>query len=169
MKSSIPYYVFVLISCTNLFINLQLKLPAVVIFNLFALFPYLDDVISKDWMNPTLKETKELEDSVYFQIPLYSGLVVDWLLTIHMLNHFWNLTTFNQILGLFLLSLLFSSTFLIAHELMHHNNKFSKFIATFHQIKCFYMHFTIYHLNGHHKDVATPLDPASAAKGESLY
>lgn len=31
------------------------------------------------------------------------------------------------------------------------------------------MHFTIYHLNGHHKDVATPLDPASAAKGVSLY
>lgn len=79
------------------------------------------------------------------------------------------MTIFNQILGILLLSLLFSSTFLIAHELMHQNNKFAKFIATLHQIKCLYMHFTTYHLYGHHKDVATPLDPASADKGVSLY
>lgn len=32
-----------------------------------------------------------------------------------------------------------------------------------------YMHFTTEHLYGHHKNVATPLDPASAEKGVSLY
>lgn len=110
-----------------------------------------------------------MQHSVLFLIPLYAGLLVDWLITLRMLDNFWNLTTFNQVLGLFLLGLLFSTTFLIAHELMHHNSKFSRFIATLHQIKCLYMHFTIYHLNGHHKDVATPLDPASADKGVSLY
>lgn len=35
--------------------------------------------------------------------------------------------------------------------------------------KVLYMHFTIEHLYGHHKNVATPLDPASAEKGISLY
>lgn len=54
MKSSLPYYAFILISCSHLFINLKLKLPAIVIFNLFALFPYLDDVISRDWTNPDI-------------------------------------------------------------------------------------------------------------------
>ena len=169
MKSSLPYYAFVVISCAHLVINLKLRLPAVVIFNFFGLFPYLDDVISRDWRNPNLKETKELENSIFFHIPLYAGLLMDWFLTMRMLSNFWNLILFNQILGIFLLSLLFSTTFLIAHEVMHQNSKIARFIATIHQIKCLYMHFTIYHLNGHHKDVATPLDPASAEKGMSLY
>ena len=32
-----------------------------------------------------------------------------------------------------------------------------------------YMHFFIEHNRGHHKNVATPLDPASARAGESVY
>lgn len=80
-----------------------------------------------------------------------------------------NFTLFNKILGFFLLSLLFASTFLIAHELMHKNSKITTFIANLHQVKCLYIHFTIAHVYGHHKDVATPLDPASAVKGESVY
>jgi len=35
--------------------------------------------------------------------------------------------------------------------------------------KVMYMHFTIEHLYGHHKNVATPKDPASAGKGITLY
>lgn len=36
-------------------------------------------------------------------------------------------------------------------------------------IKNLYMHFTIEHLFGHHKKVATPDDPASADKGITVY
>jgi alkane 1-monooxygenase len=36
-------------------------------------------------------------------------------------------------------------------------------------IKNFYMHFTIEHLYGHHKKVATPDDPATSQKGMTLY
>jgi alkane 1-monooxygenase len=76
----------------------------------------------------------------------------------------------------FLSALLASMSFLIAHELIHKDNSTDKFfgktlinIGTIHQIKNFYMHFTIEHLYGHHKKVATPEDPASAPKGMSLY
>lgn len=95
-------------------------------------------------------------------MPLYLGLLVDWLMAYYYFSAFFLLSTFDQILGLFLLSLCFSSTFLIAHELMHRNSKVCRFIATLHQVKCLYMHFTVAHVYGHHKDVSTPLDPASA-------
>ena len=31
------------------------------------------------------------------------------------------------------------------------------------------MNFMVEHLQGHHKNVATPLDPASAEKGQDVY
>ena len=52
---------------------------------------------------------------------------------------------------------------------MHRNNPIDRFIATLHQVKCMYMHFTTEHLYGHHKNVATPLDPASAEKGITVH
>lgn len=36
-------------------------------------------------------------------------------------------------------------------------------------VKNLYMHFTYEHLFGHHRRVATPEDPASAAKGDNVY
>ena len=44
-----------------------------------------------------------------------------------------------------------------------------KVIGTLDQIKVFYGHFTIEHVYGHHKRVATPEDPASAPKGMTVY
>ena len=102
-------------------------------------------------------------------IPLILGLIMDWFLTYHYLTDFHSMSFINQIIGIILLSLLFSATFLISHELMHRNDKLSVFIATVHQVKCLYMHFTIAHVYGHHKDVATPADPSSAYKGETVY
>jgi hypothetical protein len=36
-------------------------------------------------------------------------------------------------------------------------------------VKNCYLHYAIEHNYGHHKNVATPLDPASAPKGMSVY
>ena len=57
----------------------------------------------------------------------------------------------------------------VAHELGHRNNKFDIIITRLLLLPCLYMHFTIEHNYGHHKNVATKLDPATAKKGQSLY
>lgn len=82
MKSALPYYLFIILSFIHTIINIHYKLPAIVLFNLFSLFPLLDVILSKDWINPNLKEVKEMEHSVWFQIPLYLGLALDWFMTI---------------------------------------------------------------------------------------
>lgn len=79
------------------------------------------------------------------------------------------LSTLFQLIGfVFIYSNLQSVQFAIAHEIFHKQG-IHKYVGTFHMVKNLYMHFTYEHLYGHHRRVATPLDPASAAKGENVY
>lgn len=57
----------------------------------------------------------------------------------------------------------------IAHELGHRSEKFEQFLAKALLLCSAYQHFFIEHNYGHHANVATKNDPASARFGESLY
>ena len=57
----------------------------------------------------------------------------------------------------------------VAHELGHRKNPFDIFASRVLLLPCLYMHFTMEHNYGHHKNVATELDPATAKEGQSLY
>lgn len=57
----------------------------------------------------------------------------------------------------------------VAHELGHRNTKGEQFLAQSLLLTSLYMHFFIEHNRGHHKNIGTPQDPATARKGESLY
>ena len=56
-----------------------------------------------------------------------------------------------------------------AHELIHRNNKYMRSLGIILLILCLYGHFRIEHIYGHHKNVATREDPATARKGENFY
>ena len=55
------------------------------------------------------------------------------------------------------------------HELGHKNSKIEKLLAKLVLAVPAYGHFTIDHNLGHHRNVSTPGDPASARMGESIY
>ena len=55
------------------------------------------------------------------------------------------------------------------HELGHKNTKLEKLLAKIVLAVPAYGHFTIDHNLGHHRNVSTPDDPASARMGESIY
>ena len=57
----------------------------------------------------------------------------------------------------------------VGHELGHRTNRLEQFFAKLLLLTSQYMHFFVEHNKGHHKNVATPFDPASARYGESLY
>jgi alkane 1-monooxygenase len=57
----------------------------------------------------------------------------------------------------------------VAHELGHRTSVWYKFAAHLLLLPCSFLHFYLEHNYGHHKQVATPNDPATARKGESLY
>ena len=56
-----------------------------------------------------------------------------------------------------------------AHELIHRQNKFMRGIGVFLLVLCCYGHFRIEHIYGHHRNVATKEDPATARRGENFY
>ena len=58
---------------------------------------------------------------------------------------------------------------MIAHELMHRKDRVSKVGAIILTGMAGYSHWIIEHILGHHKNVATPIDPCTARKNESLY
>lgn len=57
----------------------------------------------------------------------------------------------------------------VAHELGHKKSAFDRFCSQFLLMMVFYMHFYIEHNRGHHVHVATPQDPATAARGQNAY
>lgn len=57
----------------------------------------------------------------------------------------------------------------IAHELIHRRNAVEQWLGKLLLLAVGYMHFAIEHVFGHHKNVATPHDGATARFGESFY
>ena len=55
------------------------------------------------------------------------------------------------------------------HELGHKNSRIEKTLARIVLAVPAYGHFTIDHNRGHHRNVSTPADPASARMGASIY
>ena len=76
----------------------------------------------------------------------------------------------NQVYLVFGASILAGSNINIAHELVHKENNFiDHFLGTATLAKNYYMHFAIEHIYGHHRNVATPCDPATSKKGQTVY
>lgn len=57
----------------------------------------------------------------------------------------------------------------VAHELGHKKSKLEQFYSQLILMTVCYMHFFIEHNRGHHVQVATPADPATARKNENFY
>jgi len=57
----------------------------------------------------------------------------------------------------------------VGHELGHRLNRTEQFLGEILLLTSLNTHFLPYHNGGHHLNVATPKDPATAAKGQLLY
>jgi alkane 1-monooxygenase len=57
----------------------------------------------------------------------------------------------------------------VGHELGHRERTFDRMVAELLLVPSMYTHFTVEHNYGHHKHVGTPVDPATARKGETVF
>lgn len=118
------------------------------------------------------QETKSRLKDRFFDWLLYLNVPIVYLILFFGLYSFANYDIKPyEYLG-FILSLgilLATNAVNVAHELGHRKNTFDVFITRLLLLPCLYMHFTMEHNYGHHKNVATELDPASAKKGQNLY
>ena len=130
-----------------------------------AIFSTNKTRFSKEEKNNRLKN-KIFDWFLYLNVPIVFGILF---LSLYTLNNY-SLETY-ELIGIILSTGLVLATngINVAHELGHRRSRAEKTLSKILLLPCLYMHFFIEHNYGHHKNVATPDDPASAKKNQNLY
>ncbi|WP_273009130.1 MULTISPECIES: alkane 1-monooxygenase [unclassified Alcanivorax] len=137
----------------------------------YGLIPLADWVIGTDTNNPPESAVPQLEDDKYYRLIVYAYIPTQYLATI---MGAW-LVAQGQTPMWGLVGLVFSVGAVngiainTAHELGHKKTKNERWLAKITLAPVAYGHFFVEHNKGHHKNVATPEDPASARMGESFW
>jgi len=137
----------------------------------YVIAPIVDWAIGEDSNNPPEEVVMQLDQDPYYRrltyavVPLHFMTLIGcvWYATEQPLS-WWAFILLAVIAGM--TSGLAINT---GHELGHKNSKFEKSLAKIVLAVAAYGHFSVEHNRGHHKDVSTPSDPASARMGESIY
>ena len=138
---------------------------------LYGAIPALDWLFGEDTSNPPNEALAGLESDTYYSWVLYAFVPLQmavlafggWLAVTHELPWY-------HYVGLSLsVGIINGIGINTAHELGHKKSKFDRWLARIALAPTFYGHFFVEHNRGHHKNVATPHDPASSRFGESFY
>lgn len=138
----------------------------------FVLIPLLELWMPGNERNLSPAEEDQQANRRFFDWLLYFNLPLLWILVFYYLHtlHTRPLQTY-EIIGMTLNVGLIVGTIGInvGHELGHRVRRFEQWMSQSLLLSALYMHFFIEHNRGHHKNVATDLDPASAKAGQSIY
>ena len=138
---------------------------------LYAAVPLLDWLMGEDRSNPPESAVPGLEADRYYRFVTYAAVPVLWA---SFISNVWFLGT-HELPWHAQLALVFSAGLAggfginLGHELGHKNTPLERWLAKIILAPTAYGHFFIEHNRGHHRDVATPTDPASSRMGETIY
>lgn len=138
---------------------------------LYVLIPILDYLLGEDENNHPESAVLGLEADDYYRniakvfwVPQYAVTVLGAWLAIN-----GNLAIAEMAGLVFSVGIVQGLGINTAHELGHKQGSAERWLARLILAPSLYGHFFIEHNKGHHKNVATPEDPASSRMGESLY
>lgn len=142
------------------------------LFFAFGIIPLLELYFPPDEKNLSKMEEELLKDDKYYDILIYGVVPIQYALLFLFLwrlqtTHLSWLTIAGYITTMGILNGVFGIN--VAHELGHRVKPHEKILAKLLLLSTLYMHFYIEHNRGHHKNVSTPHDPASAKRNESVY
>ncbi len=161
----LPFVVF--ISFTNK--GWLTHLPALVF---FGLVPVIEFFIKPNTINFTKDEEKVEKENKWYTYLLYLTLPIQ----ISFLIFFFyaiqepklsSSEIFGRIFGMGIMCGVIGIN--VGHELGHRNNRFDEFIGEILLLTSLNTHFLPYHNGGHHFNVATPKDAATARKDEWIF
>lgn len=141
------------------------------------IFTFVCIPLAELFLNPSVKNISAAEEEMLkadkgYDYLLYETVLLQYYALLVFLfslteTNLDTITRIGRIISMGLLCGIFGIN--VGHELGHRSNKIEQFMAKMLLLSSQYLHFFIEHNKGHHKQVATPLDPASARRGESLY
>ena len=142
------------------------------VFYAFVVLPVLDIVLGSDDTNLSEKRVETKKINKIFDWMLYINLPIVYCLMIYGFTQvFKNDYSLFEMVGMSLSAgiLLATNGINVAHELCHRKKYFERAIGKALFLPCLYMHFYIEHNFGHHVNVGTPLDGATAKYKQSVY
>lgn len=136
----------------------------------FFAAPYLDSLLGVDRATATARDRQGIEASLIWKLAIWSWVPIQATLLLGGLLSVRDLSLRDVIAvgtGVGMASGIFGVT--AAHELMHHRGSIYRAGSVFILSLFSYPHFAVEHVYGHHRNVGTHRDPATARIGESLY
>jgi alkane 1-monooxygenase len=137
----------------------------------YVVAPMLDWLMGEDRSNPPESAVPALDADVYYRRVTYLLVPVLWaafIFSAWFVVHF-NLPWFGVLAMIMITGSVGGFCINLGHELGHKNTPLERWLAKIVLAPTAYGHFFIEHNRGHHRDVATPADPASSRMGESIY
>ena len=137
----------------------------------YGVIPLLDWLVGEDHNNPPESAVAKLEGDLYYRVIVYAYIPTQVLATIYgaWLVAQGGLSTFQLIGLIFTVGTINGIAINPAHELGHKKETLDRWLAKITLAPVAYGHFYVEHTRGHHKNVATPDDPASSKMGESFW
>lgn len=137
----------------------------------YLAIPVLDMLLGQDTSNPPEAAIQRLESDNYYRYLAYATVPLHY---VTLITGAWAVATLGMswvgYLGIALsVGLINGIAINTGHELGHKKSRVAKNLAKLSLATTGYGHFMVEHNKGHHKDVATPEDPASSRFGESIY
>ena len=138
---------------------------------IYGLVPLLDRLLGEDRSNPPESAVPALEADRYYRRVTYATVPVLWIAFVAAI---WYLATqplplHAQIAMVLSAGVIGGFGINLGHELGHKTTTLERWLAKLVLAPTGYGHFFIEHNHGHHRDVATPADPASSRMGETIY
>ena len=142
------------------------------VLGVFIAIPTLDALLGVQDGNLDESAVLEARSKTLYSLILYAHLPIQILLILY-LGFVWNSTSQPAWVRIgWVLSVMLSTGGIgitVAHELIHRKTSSERWIGKWILMTVLYMHFAIEHVRGHHAQVATDKDPASAPKGMNVY
>ncbi len=138
---------------------------------LYLFAPVLDLLLGEDQSNPPESAVPALEADWYYRWITFLLVPILWAAWLFGAWFFMQRSLpWHGVLALVITSGMVGGFCInLAHELGHKNNPLERWLAKIVLAPSGYGHFSIEHNRGHHRDVATPQDPASSRMGEHIY
>lgn len=145
-----------------------LWLPALLV---YVVIPLMDWLVGTDRSNPPESAVAALESDNYYRYVVYAYIPLQFAGTLLVTY----LVASGQLTAVGIIGAIVSCAYVngiginTAHELGHKRDALSQFLAKLTLAPVAYGHFFVEHNFGHHRNVATPEDPASSRMGESFW
>jgi len=137
----------------------------------FIFIPILESN-TKEYINEYSDDEKKSRNlDPFFDFLLYLNIPIVYGIFFFSLNTLVHTNSISEIIGIILSASIVMATngINVGHELGHRKSLFSRTCSKLLYLPCQYMHFFIEHNFGHHINVATPNDPATAKYKQNLY